>query len=98
MEEQFMAEGWEADQLPIMSSDFVLAGPSADPAELGKATNLLTVTEAFRQIALSRVPFVTRGDHSGTHLREVGMGKMRRHTRRRLVPLLPWGGGKPGRA
>jgi tungstate transport system substrate-binding protein len=71
MEEQFMAEGWGVKQLPIMTSDFLLAGPAADPAGLGKGKETLTVAEAFRRIALSRSPFVTRGDHSGTHLREV---------------------------
>lgn len=71
MEERFMAEGWGAEQLPIMSSDFLLAGPAADPAGLGKGKETMTVAEAFRRIALSQSPFVTRGDHSGTHLREV---------------------------
>ena len=70
MEEQFMAEGWGAEQLPVMTSDFVLVGPATDPANLGRAAKQPDVTEAFRQIALSRAPFVTRGDHSGTHLRE----------------------------
>jgi tungstate transport system substrate-binding protein len=70
LEALFMAEGWGAEQIPVMASDFALAGPTADPAALGKANPPLSITEAFRQIALAKAPFVTRGDHSGTHLRE----------------------------
>ncbi len=73
LEEQFMAEGWGACQAPIMSSDFILAGPAGDPAGLGRAGSSLSVAEAFRLIADSRSPFITRGDHSGTHLRETAI-------------------------
>lgn len=73
LEEQFMAEGWGACQAPIMSSDFILAGPAGDPAGLDRAGSYLSVADAFRLIADSRSPFITRGDHSGTHLRETAI-------------------------
>jgi tungstate transport system substrate-binding protein len=46
---------------------FVIVGPASDPARLRSARNSV---EAFRQIAASRVPFVTRRDGSGTYERE----------------------------
>ncbi|HOL17161.1 MAG TPA: LysR family transcriptional regulator [Bacillota bacterium] len=73
LEEQFMAEGWGACQAAIMSSDFILVGSPGDPAGLGRAGPSLSVAEAFRLIADSHSPFITRGDHSGTHLRETAI-------------------------
>ena len=50
----------------IMSNDFVLVGPSADPAKI----NGLAIGDAMRRIAQADVRFISRGDHSGTHERE----------------------------
>lgn len=47
---------------------FVVAGPRADPAKVREATD---VADAFRRIAKSATPFVSRGDNSGTHEREL---------------------------
>ena len=63
LEEKFMAEGYGEERREIMSSDFILAGPPADPAGVkGK-----TFPEAFRLIASQEQPFVSRADNSGTH-------------------------------
>jgi tungstate transport system substrate-binding protein len=53
----------------IMHNDFVLVGPPADPAGIGK---LKTVSEVMRAIA-ARAIFVSRGDDSGTHKQELAM-------------------------
>ena len=70
MEKEFMAEGWGKTRIPVMANDFVLVGPDFDPAGVKKLDGS-GVKSAFRQIALSRAPFVSRGDRSGTHLKEL---------------------------
>jgi tungstate transport system substrate-binding protein len=66
-EEKFMAEGHGSARQPVMHNDFELAGPKADPASI-KGKN--SAAEAFRQIANTRSPFVSRADESGTHNKE----------------------------
>ncbi|MDO9534408.1 MAG: substrate-binding domain-containing protein [Bacillota bacterium] len=71
LEEEFMEEGWGESRFPVMANDFVLVGPVSDPAEIAKIDPSGGTKEAFRKVALSRSPFISRGDHSGTHLREL---------------------------
>lgn len=71
MEDKFMAEGWGKLRFPIMANDFVLVGPLSDPAGLKTLQGAGGVKEAFRQIASSQAFFISRGDHSGTHLKEL---------------------------
>ncbi|RJX27921.1 MAG: LysR family transcriptional regulator [Dethiobacter sp.] len=70
LEEEFMQEGWGKSRFPVMANDFVLVGPVSDPAEIAGLDATSGTKEAFRKIALSRSPFISRSDHSGTHLRE----------------------------
>ena len=51
----------------FMYNDFVVVGPSADPA---RARGARTIEGAMRRIAASGLRFISRGDHSGTHERE----------------------------
>lgn len=67
LEEAFIGEGWGTRRQPVMSSDFLLVGPSFDPAKIAAASS---VAEAFCMIARAETPFVSRGDRSGTHLAE----------------------------
>lgn len=71
LESSFMAEGWGVYKAPVMSNDFVVVGPAADPVGIREKDGKAEVADVFRKIALSGAPFVTRGDHSGTHLREL---------------------------
>jgi tungstate transport system substrate-binding protein len=66
LEEQFIADGWALGRRPFAANDFLLVGPRGDPAHVGGA-NLLA---AFQRIAEVRAPFLTRGDRSGTHIKE----------------------------
>jgi tungstate transport system substrate-binding protein len=66
-EKQFVADGFGTKRYYVMYNDFVIVGPETDPANIGDAQNS---AEAFARIAKSRVPFVSRGDDSGTHARE----------------------------
>jgi tungstate transport system substrate-binding protein len=67
-EEKFVAEGYGVNRRAVMHNDFVIAGPSNDPARISKAK---TAIEAFEEIAEKGVPFVSRGDDSGTNIREL---------------------------
>src|SRR5687767_5158359 len=51
----------------LASNWFIMVGPSDDPARVREATDAL---DAFRRVAAAPVPFVSRGDQSGTHERE----------------------------
>lgn len=63
-EEAWLAAGNGTHRREIMYNDFVLIGPSDDPAGISTAK---TAVEAMAALALAQVPFVSRGDDSGTH-------------------------------
>jgi tungstate transport system substrate-binding protein len=65
-EEEFVAEGTAGTRRLVMHNDFVLVGPSDDPAGIRD----VPAAEAMRKIADSAAGFVSRGDESGTHARE----------------------------
>src|ERR1700693_5278517 len=71
-EEKFLAEGHGVKRFPVMYNDFVLIGPKTDPARIDGSKD---ITEALRKVATARVPFVSRGDKSGTHLAELDLWK-----------------------
>jgi tungstate transport system substrate-binding protein len=56
----------------VMHNDFVIAGPSADPAGARRAK---TTVDAMKAIATKEAPFVSRGDNSGTHAKERALWK-----------------------
>jgi tungstate transport system substrate-binding protein len=70
-EEEFMAEGHGFARFDVMHNDFVLMGPAADPARVRGVAAI----EAFRRIAAAAALFVSRGDRSGTHVKEQGLWK-----------------------
>jgi tungstate transport system substrate-binding protein len=66
-EEKFVVEGFGVKRQEVMYNDFVLVGPKADPAKAaGK-----DILEGLRRIEAAQVPFVSRGDRSGTHAAEL---------------------------
>jgi tungstate transport system substrate-binding protein len=67
-EEKFIAEGFGVGRRDVMYNDFVLIGPTADPA---KVAGVRDVTAALKAIEAARAPFVSRGDRSGTHAAEL---------------------------
>jgi tungstate transport system substrate-binding protein len=66
-ERELVASGAVLSRKPFMENHFVIAGPPEDPAGVREAG---TAADAFRRIAASAVPYVSRGDDSGTHKRE----------------------------
>ena len=72
LEERFVKEGHGVERRPIMYNDFVLVGPERDPVGVrGKQS----IVEAFQAIAQRESPFVSRGDGSGTHVKEKAIWK-----------------------
>lgn len=69
-EEQFMAAGHGADRRPVMHNDFVLVGPPDDPADAAGAPS---AAQALARIASAGVRFISRGDRSGTHSKELSL-------------------------
>src|SRR4029453_7508243 len=69
-EDRFIADGEGLDKRPVMSNFFLIAGPEADPAGVRDAGN---VSEAFKRIASTQATFISRGDQSGTHQRELSI-------------------------
>ncbi|PHQ68668.1 MAG: sulfate ABC transporter substrate-binding protein [Sneathiella sp.] len=69
-EEEFVAEDYGSHRLDIMYNDFVLIGPVADTANIARAA---VANDAFKAIALDRAIFVSRGDDSGTHRKEMAL-------------------------
>ncbi len=63
-------EGYFVNRHDVMYNDFVIIGPQNDPA---KIKGIKSASEAFRKIAESVHPFVSRGDKSGTHTKELAI-------------------------
>ena len=69
-EEAFVAQGYGVARTPIMYNDFVLVGPTEDPAAVSISEG---VTSALSQIARAKALFISRGDDSGTHRKEISL-------------------------
>jgi tungstate transport system substrate-binding protein len=67
-EEKFMDEGYGIDRRLVMHNDFIIVGPPNDPASVHSQPTLVS---AFEKIFSSAVTFVSRGDDSGTHVKEL---------------------------
>jgi tungstate transport system substrate-binding protein len=71
-EEKFLAEGFGVKRLPVMYNDFVIIGPKSDPAGIKGSKD---VGAALKTIKAKGVPFISRGDKSGTHIAEINLWK-----------------------
>ncbi|UWR44364.1 substrate-binding domain-containing protein [Phaeobacter inhibens] len=69
-EEAFLAGGNGTHRREIMYNDFVFVGPKADPAGVAEAGS---AAEALQKVAASEAAFVSRGDDSGTHKKELSL-------------------------
>ncbi len=76
-EKQFMTDGWGKDRALIMHNDFIIVGPTADPAKIKG----LAVVDAFKVLAAAgaadatKVQFFGRNDKSGTSVMELSLWK-----------------------
>lgn len=67
---KLLREGWFVNRHDIMYNEFIILGPASDPANIKEAAS---APDAFRRIALSGSSFVSRGDRSGTHKKELSI-------------------------
>ncbi|WP_247001458.1 substrate-binding domain-containing protein [Halosolutus gelatinilyticus] len=70
LEDEFMEEGYGVNRRDLMFNDFVIVGPADDPAGISGGEDALA---AFTEIANTGSTFVSRGDESGTHTKELAI-------------------------
>ena len=71
-EKKFVDAGFGVDRNEVMYNDFIIIGPKSDPANVsGKTT-----AEAFKIIKEKNANFLSRGDNSGTHQKELSMWEL----------------------
>ena len=68
----FMDSGFGTNRFLVMHNDFIIVGPADDPAGI---RGLTSAAEAFKSIYKAGVQFITRGDDSGTHKKELALWK-----------------------
>jgi tungstate transport system substrate-binding protein len=71
-EKTFMDGGYGKERMLVMHNDFVIVGPTADPAGIRGGTN---AAEAFQKVSAASAPFISRGDESGTNSKELALWK-----------------------
>ncbi|MFH1157119.1 MAG: substrate-binding domain-containing protein, partial [Pseudomonadota bacterium] len=71
-EKKAVEEGWAIKRTLIGSNEFYIVGPAQDPARIAEAKS---AAEAYTRIAKSGAKFLSRGDNSGTHKKELSVWK-----------------------
>jgi tungstate transport system substrate-binding protein len=72
-EKKAVKEGWAIKRSLIGSNEFFIVGPKDDPAKIAGAKS---AAEAYGKIAKSKAKFLSRGDNSGTHKKEMMIWKL----------------------
>jgi len=67
LEDQFVADGYGVNRRDVMHNDFVILGPPSDPAHIAQMRD---AADALRRISQTSSLFISRGDNSGTHVKE----------------------------
>ncbi len=71
-EKEFIAKGHGIHRTEVMHNEFILLGPIDDPLQI---KNVTSIKEAFIKIRERQALFVSRGDDSGTHKKELAIWK-----------------------
>jgi len=71
-EEKFVSDGFGVKRYAVMHNDFIILGPTTDPAKIKGMTD---AAAALNKIANAKALFVSRGDDSGTHTKEQALWK-----------------------
>ena len=69
-EDQFVTDGHARERFDVMYNDFIVVGPSDDPAQIA---GMAAAKDAFEAIMNSQALFASRGDKSGTHNKELSI-------------------------
>jgi tungstate transport system substrate-binding protein len=75
LENEFIQAGYGFHRIDLMFNDFIIVGPSNDPAKIrGKSK----ASEVFSLLYSSRenITFISRGDNSGTHVKELSQWEL----------------------
>ena len=72
-EKAFVLAGFGSNRQKLMYNDFVIIGPENDPAQIGSTLN---IQEALKRIAYYKHRFVSRGDDSGTNIKELELWEL----------------------
>jgi len=72
-EDKFLAEGFGVKRYPVMYNDFILIGPTGDPAGIKGSKDIVAALKTLKD---KGVPFISRGDKSGTHIAEINLWKL----------------------
>ena len=71
-EKNFVLNGYGLERKKLMYNDFIIIGPKNDPEKLKSKSNIKNVFETIKE---KKLTFLTRGDNSGTHKKEVFLWK-----------------------
>lgn len=82
-EEEFIAGGYGTERHDVMYNDFIIVGPESDPAGIKGMT---VAADAFKKIKNAGATFISRGDNSGTHVKEMAIWKAAEET----TPTAGW--------
>ena len=67
LEDKFVADGYGVNRRDVMHNDFIIIGPASDPAGV---RGMKDAAAALKRLADRKAVFVSRGDNSGTHVKE----------------------------
>lgn len=70
LELKALKDGYFINRYDVMYNDFIIIGPADDPIKIKKTKSAI---EAFKKIAGNSYPFISRGDNSGTHTKELSI-------------------------
>ena len=71
-EDDFVKAGWGVNRRDVMYNDFIIIGPASDPAGI---RGMADAAKALSKLAKKKAVFVSRGDESGTHKKELALWK-----------------------
>ncbi len=81
-EDKFVADGFGVNRKDVMHNDFILIGPTNDPAKIKGETDTV---KALTKISQAKATFLSRGDKSGTNTKELGLW-----TKAKITPEGDW--------
>ena len=70
---KFVEEGYGVERFEVMYNDFIIVGPTHDPAGLRDAHDII---DAMQKLKLSKAKFLSRDDNSGTHKKEMSLWQL----------------------
>ncbi|QWR78541.1 substrate-binding domain-containing protein [Candidatus Magnetomonas plexicatena] len=72
-EDKFVTDGCGINRRDVMYNDFIILGPPDDPLHLKKEPDVLS---AMKVLYNKKATFISRGDNSGTHAKEMILWKL----------------------